>query len=105
MKECRKGKSRLEIRSPVKMKALNEEEQDSEGESLDEDKGQPDVPDTEEDESSLGSIAGQKDAARKELRMAQRKETKKQIEIFDDLRASERLAREVRWGVLKMSDG
>ncbi|XP_013856473.1 uncharacterized protein LOC106512390, partial [Austrofundulus limnaeus] len=61
--------------------------------------------DDENDESSMGSAAAQGLGTPKQLRIGQRKGEKRQVELVDVLRVSERLAREPRWGPIQTSDG
>ncbi|KAE8283579.1 hypothetical protein D5F01_LYC18982 [Larimichthys crocea] len=53
---------------------------------------------------SLSSVAGQVTGERKDLRIAQRKGGKKDIEIYNVRNASERVARDVEWGYVETKD-
>lgn len=98
------------LEAPVKMRPLNDwEEHEEEDLENDGDAGpeeeQQDHQDTGVSEDpSMEALAAQAGTVCKQLKMAQRKGMKKQVEVFDVLRASDRLAKEIVWGPLKTTD-
>lgn len=97
----------------ARIRALNDRT-DAETNSEAEDSGgepeQPDYPPeasgSEEDEESVPeSVAGRTRGPYEPLRVAQRRGEKKPVKIVDVHRASERLARDLRWGCLETRDG